>query len=351
VSKESEIGADMTFQLSKGNWLSNVTLNSTYWNRTSSDVIYAVDAAPSTGGGGYLTNAFSLNSNGYTFALNMNVFKSKDFNWDFTANFNHQSSKIGSISTGQDIVVTSGAGYGNYVLRAGTKIGQLYGLMTFKDVYQTKQDGTAYIAAANYGKYQVVNGNLVDTATKGILFTNENYAYGDPNPNFNMAFINNFSYKGFSLNIQFDWVSGSHLYNQTKEWMYRDGIHGDWGEKITVNGQTGAWANYYTSAYADQFGSINGARNSIKDYFYEDASFLRLRNLTFAYDAAKLIKIKYIKKLQLVFTGRNLWTLTKYTGFDPEVSSGSSNSGFDRGVDYASTPNSKTYQIGINVGF
>jgi TonB-linked SusC/RagA family outer membrane protein len=225
VSKESEIGADMTFQLNKGNWLSNITLNSTYWSRISSDVIYAVDAAPSTGGGGYLTNAFSLNSNGYTFALNMNVYKSKDFNWDFTANFNHQSSKIGSISTGQDIVVTSGAGYGNYVLRAGTKIGQLYGLMTFKDVYQTKQDGTPYIASANYGKYQVVNGNLVDTTTKGILFTNENYAYGDPNPNFNMAFINNFSYKGFSLNIQFDWVSGSHLYNQTKEWMYRDGIH------------------------------------------------------------------------------------------------------------------------------
>ncbi len=351
VSRESEVGADFTFKLGKGNWLSYATLNATVWNRTSKDVIYAVDASPSTGGGGYLTNAFALASNGYTFALNLNVLKSKDFTWDFTANFNHQTSKIASISTGQDIVVTSGAGYGNYVLRAGTKIGQLYGLKTFRGPDQTKQDGSAYIDKSNYGKYQVVNGTLVDTATKGILFTNENYAYGDPNPKFNMAFINNLNYKGFTLSFQFDWVNGSHLYNQTKEWMYRDGIHGDWGNKITINGQTGAWSNYYTSAYADQFGSINGARNSIKDYFYEDASFLRLRNVSIAYDAAKILKIKYVKKLQLVLTGRNLWTVTKYTGFDPEVSSGTTNSGFDRGVDYASTPNSKTYQVGLNVGF
>jgi TonB-linked SusC/RagA family outer membrane protein len=351
VSKETEIGADLTFKLGKGSWLSYATLNTTVWNRTSSNVIYSVDAPPSSGGAGYLTNAFSLTSSGYTFALNLNVLKSKDFTWDFTANYNHQSSKIGSISTGQDIVVTSNAGYGNYVLRAGTKIGQLYGLKTFRGPDQTKQDGSAYIDKSLYGKYQVVNGTLVDTATKGILFTNENYAYGDPNPKFNMAFINTLTYKGITLNFQFDWVNGSHLYNQTKEWMYRDGIHGDYGNKLTINGQTGAWSNYYTSAYADQFGSINGARNSIKDYFFEDASFLRLRNVSIAYDAAKIVKIKYIKRLQLVLSGRNLWTATKYTGMDPEVSSGASNSGFDRGVDYASTPNSKTYQIGLNVGF
>ena len=351
VSKESEIGADLTFKIGKGTWFSNGTLSTTIWKRTSADVIYPVDLAPSTGFGGFLTNSFSLSSKGYTFALNLNIIASKDFTWDFTANYNHQSSMISKINNGQPIVVTSSAGYGNYVLQEGSKIGQLYGLKTFRDPGQTKQNGTPYIAKADYGKYQVVNGNLVDTATKGILFTSENYSFGDPNPTFNMAFINNFSYKGLTLSVQFDWVYGNHLYNQSKEWMYRDGIHGDWGEKITINGQTGAWANYYTSAYADQFGSINGARNSIKDYFFEDASFLRLRNLAISYDFQRLVKLKYFKKLQLVLTGRNLWTKTKYTGFDPEISSGASNSAFDRGVDYVSTPNSKTYQVGINVGF
>jgi len=196
-----------------------------------------------------------------------------------------------------------------------------------------------------------VNGILVDTATRGIQFTNQNYSYGDPNPKFNMAFINNFSYKGISLSFQLDWVHGSHLYNQMKEWMYRDGIHGDYGNKITINGQTAAFSAFYTSAYADMFGSINGARNSIKDYFFEDASFLRLRNLSIGFDVLRYTKIKYFKKLQFVLTGRNLWTLTKYTGMDPETSSGTTNSGFDRGVDYATTPNNRTYQVGLNIGF
>jgi hypothetical protein len=351
VSKESEIGADLTFKIGRGTWLSNGTLSATVWKRTSQDNIYPVDAPPSSGGGGFSTNSFTLASHGVTLALNLNVISSKNFTWDMTTNFNTQTSEIASVSTGQPIIITSSAGYGNYVLQAGSKIGQLYGLKAFKSVEQTKLDGTPYIAKADYGKYQVVNGNLVDTATKGILFTNENYAFGDPNPKFNMAFINNFSYKGLTLSVQFDWVYGSHLYNQSKEWMYRDGIHGDWGEKLTINGQTGAWSNYYTSAYADQFGSINGARNAVKDYFYEGASFLRLRNLSLSYDFQKLVKLKYFKKLQLVLTGRNIWTVTNYTGFDPEINSGASNSGFDRGVDYVSTPNVKTYQVGINVGF
>lgn len=351
VSKETEIGTDLTFSLGRKNWLSSATFSGTVWKRTSSDVIYQVDAAPSTGGSGYLTNSFTLSSKGVTFILNLNVLKSKDFNWDFTANFNHQSSQIDAISTGQPIIVTSGAGYGNYVLQAGSKIGQLYGLKTFRDVNQTRQDGSLYITQANQGKYAVVNGTLVDTATRGIQFTNQNYAYGDPNPKFNMAFINNLSYKGFSLSFQFDWVSGSHLYNQMKEWMYRDGIHGDYGNKLTINGQTAAYAAYYTSAYGDMWGSINGARNSIKDYFFEDASFIRLRNLSIGLDVLRYAKIKYFKKLQFVLTGRNLLTITKYTGMDPETSSGTTNSGFDRGVDYATTPNNRTFQVGLNVGF
>ena len=351
ISKESEIGGDMTFNMGRGPWLGSATLSTTVWKRTSNDNIYQVDAAPSSGGGGYLTNAFSLSANGYTFALNLDVLKTKNFNWDFTANFNHQTSEISSVSSGGDIIVLSNAGYGNYVLKAGYKIGQLYGLKTFRSVDQTRQDGTAYIAKADYGKYQVVNGTLVDTATKGIMFTNELYPFGDPNPKFNMSFINNLSYKGIMLSFQFDWVHGSHLYNQTKEWMYRDGIHGDFGDKVTINGQTGAWSNYYMSAYADMWGSINGARNSVKDYFYEDASFLRLRNVALAIDVIRFVKIKGFKKLQLVLTGRNIWTKTKYTGMDPEVSSGAGNSGFDRGVDYVSMPNSKTYQVGLNLGF
>jgi hypothetical protein len=193
----------------------------------------------------------------------------------------------------------------------------------------------------------------VDTATKGIQFSAETYAFGDPNPKFNASFINAFSYKDFlTFSFQFDWVYGSHLYNQTKEWMYRDGIHGDFSKPITINGTTAAYTAYYGSAYSGSWGSLYGpGNNATKDYFYEDASFLRLRNVSLGFDLAKVMNIKYFKKLQLVFTGRNILTVTKYTGFDPEVSSGAVNSSFDRGVDHSTLPNTKSYMVGLNVGF
>lgn len=352
ISKETEIGTDFTINLNEGEWFQNVGISSTFWKRKSKDVIYAVDAPPTSGGGSYLTNAFSLSSNGFQFSLNLSVASTKNLTWDFTTTFGHQSSKIDAVSTNQDIVLTASAGSTNLVLKAGDKIGQIYGLKAFTSVEQTRKDGTPYISKADQGKYEMVNGVLVETATRGIMFTNETFAIGDPNPKFNASFINSLRYKDFAtLSFQFDWIYKSHLYNQTKEWMYRDGIHGDFGDKITVGGQTAAFSNYYISAYSDMWGSINGARNSTKDYFYEDASFVRLRNVSLAIDAAKVFHIKYFQKLQLVLSGRNLWTATKYTGFEPEINTGTSNSAYERGIDHNSMPNIKTYQVGLNLGF
>lgn len=351
VSKETELGADLSLSLGRGDWFKTLNLSTTFWKRSSVDVIFGVDAPPSSGGGTFLTNAFDLSSKGYQFTLNLNIVSSKDFTWDFTTTLGHQTSMIDKVSNGQDIVLTASAGSTNLVLRPGDKIGQIYGLKTFTSVEQKRKDGSSYIAKENQGKYQLVNGYLVDTATKGLMFTNETYPLGDPNPKFNASFINMLNYKDIvTLSFQFDWVYGTHLYNQTKEWMYRDGIHGDFGNKFTVNGQTGAWSNYYVSAYGDMWGSINGARNSTKDYFYEDASFVRLRNVSLAFDAAKVWRNKIFRKLQLVLSGRNLWTDTKYTGFDPETNTGTSNSAYERGIDHNSMPNIKTYQVGLNIG-
>ena len=206
---------------------------------------------------------------------------------------------------------------------------------------------TPYIDPADQANYSVAsNGWVVNTATKQPYFTPDQYSFGDPNPKFNLSFINEFNYKGFvTVNFQIDWLNGQHLYNQTKEWMYRDAINGDYDKPITINGETGAWTAFYRGVYAQR------QRNGTKNYFYEDASFVRLRNISLAFDIAKVTKLKYFKRAQLVLSGRNIVTITKYTGFDPEVSSGSVNSAFDRGVDNSTIPNMKSYQIGLNVGF
>jgi hypothetical protein len=190
------------------------------------------------------------------------------------------------------------------------------------------------------------NGWVINKATKFPYVTPDKHSFGDPNPKFNVSFINDFSFSNWlNVSFQVDWVKGNHLYNQTKEWMYRDGIHADYAKPFTIDGATGAWTAFYRGVYAAV------QRNGTKNYFYEDASFVRLRNVSVAVDVAKLTKMPVLRRLQVVLSGRNLVTFTKYTGMDPEISSGSINSAWDRGTDHSTLPNFKSYQATLNFGF
>ncbi|SKC88744.1 SusC/RagA family TonB-linked outer membrane protein [Ohtaekwangia koreensis] len=354
VSKETEIGTDFTVDVSNGgDWFKSITGSFTYWKRKSENVIYTVSVAPSTGSTGQLTNAIGMSSNGVQFSLNLPVYSSATMTWDFTTNWGHQVSKIDAIAGGNDIILNSGAGDASLVLTPGQIIGQIYGYKALTSVDATRANGSRYITAGTEGNYEIVDGRLVDKTTYQIQFADEKTPLANPNPKFNASFINSVSYKDFiTFSFQFDWVYGSKLYNQTKEWMYRDGIHGDYEKQVTIDGKTGAFPAYWSSAYYGLFGSLNGAGNlATKDFFLEDASFLRLRNISFAFDLAKIMKIQSLKKFQLVLTGRNLLTFTDYSGFDPEISSGTVNSAFDRGVDHNTLPNTKSYQVGLNIGF
>jgi TonB-linked SusC/RagA family outer membrane protein len=356
VSKEFEAGTDLTIPANKTGTVFNVINASfTYWHKKSMNVIYTVNQPLSTGATGALNNAFDLHSEGYQFSINTPVVSTRTFTWNFTTNWGHQLSMIDKVEGGQPIPVGPIDGNSLYVyLVPGYRIGQLYGYKAIHNFSQTYQDGkTPYFPGGNNGQYQIVNGDVVDTATKGIQFTAEKYPLGNTDPKFNASFINEFSYKDFlSFSFQFDWIYGAHMYSETKEWMYRDGIDNDFTKKVTINGQTGAYTAYWASAYYGLWGSTHGSGNEApKDYFLYPASFLRLRNASLALDFARLYKIKGVKKLQLFLSGRNLWTKTKYPGMDPEISSLTPNSSYTRGVDNSSIPNLKSYQAGINVGF
>jgi TonB-dependent starch-binding outer membrane protein SusC len=364
VSKETEIGADFIFKLGSGSFFNSLTFSPTYWTRTTDNAIWDVDNAPSTGVTSLKNNAFSLASNGYQFSLGLQVADKKDFNWRFTTNFGHQTSEISKIS-GPPIFLTSAAGSTSYSFQEGAKIGQIYGYVGLHSVDERDAAGKLYIAEANQGAYTVAsNGWVVNKTTKAPYFTPNQYSFGDPNPKFNVSFINSLGFlkNKIMVNFQIDWVNGSHVYNQTKEWMYRDGIHSDYEQPFTMktqfgNDTTGAWSAFYRGVYAER------SRNGTKNYFYEDASFVRLRNVEVAFDLVSLFDIKGIRRLQLILSGRNLITITKYTGLDPEVNSSDvytsdplynedgGNSAWDRGTDHNTMPNLRQYSVGLKLGF
>jgi TonB-linked SusC/RagA family outer membrane protein len=357
VSQETEVGTDLSFHVSNGNWLKSINAGFTYWTRKTDNAIYTQTLPPSTGATSILTNAIGLSSNGWQLSLNIPVLSSKDLTWDFTANFGHQTSTITHVAGGDIPVATSASEGGSsaaLVLSAGRKIGEIYGYKALTSVGELRADGkTPFIDPTQQANYSIVNGRVVNNIRKTMTFSDEYTSFGDANPTLTSSYINSFNYKGYlTFGFQVDWNLGSHLYNATKEWMYRDANNSDYQKPVTINGQTGGWTAYYVSAYyATSVASVKPAADGTNDYFYENSSFARLRNIYIGVDLARFIKEPWLKKCQLVLSGRNLVTITKYSGMDPEMTSGQSNSAFDRGVDYTTLPNMKSYQATLNIGF
>lgn len=347
IVSELEIGTDITLNILKGDWLKNANFSFNFWKRKVNDAYLNVDVAPSLGLGRQLTNAVDMSSDGIQASLNLSMFSSKNLTWSFTTNFSKQKSVIDKVLGNSEVNIQSAAGSAQYIIRAGEKIGQLYGYLFLTNVNELDANKNPYIPVADQPNWEVAsNGYVVNKTTKQPFATADRHSLGDPNPKFNMSFINELNYKGFlNFSFQFDWIYKSNLYNQTKEWMYRDGIHKDYAVPVTINGQTEAWTAFYRGAYAVR------QANGTKSYFMEDASFLRLRNVALALELTHFLKVKGINRIQLLLSGRNLLTVTDYTGMDPEVSSGTVNSSFDRGVDHNTIPNVKTYQAGIKLGF
>ena len=343
---------EMSFNVSKGSWLRSVNVAFTYWKRKTDNAIFAQNVPPSTGAPQVLTNAIGVKSDGWQLAVNIPVFSTRDWQWDLTVNMGHQTSIITAVNGG-DIPLTTAAGSSGLILAAGRKIGEIYGYKALTSVSQLRADKTPFIDATEQGNYEIVNGRVVNKITKAIFFSDEAESLGDPNPKLSSSLINQITWKGMiSFGFQFDWIYGSHLYNQTNEWMYRDGISSDFVKPVTINGETGAFSAYYASAYYALGSTAKGVGNNVtKDYFYKDASFVRLRNVSLGIDFSKIAKQDWLKKCQLIFSGRNLLTFTKYDGLDPEISSGASNSAFDRGIDHSTIPNLKAYQVTLNLGF
>jgi hypothetical protein len=104
----------------KGNWFSNFNLSGTYWDKQTDNAIWPTDAAPSTGTGSIIDNAFGLSARGTQISLSTTAYTSKNIKWNFTANFSRQNSEITAVKD-KPVVILSNAGSSGYVLEAGKR--------------------------------------------------------------------------------------------------------------------------------------------------------------------------------------------------------------------------------------
>ncbi|WP_297891774.1 TonB-dependent receptor [uncultured Capnocytophaga sp.] len=186
-------------------------------------------------------------------------------------------------------------------------------------------------------KYKDLNGD-------GRISVSDKTYIGDPNPDFTFGLTNDFSYKNFTLSVFFQGSYGNDIYNASR--IETEGMYKDQNQSTAVLNRWRKPGDITDIPRAKQ-GTDNIKASS---RWVEDGSYLRLKTLTLAYNLSNEELLRYgIRKIQPYFTAQNLWTLTNYKGFDPEVNQGLS--GPTMGIDWGTYPQTKTFIFGLNIDF
>jgi TonB-linked SusC/RagA family outer membrane protein len=359
INRELEVGTDFTVSPFSGEWLPRVTVSTTYWTRKTEGAYQNAQVAPSTGFSTRLDNLTNITSHGVDLSIDASVYNGRNITWDISARWGYSRAIVNKIANGQDVVDFA------FALKQGKPLGQFYVQTPLHSVNQLGPDGkTPLIPVAQQGNYSVTStGMVVLNSDNYVQYTptNDLSAVGHAYPDFTSSLTNRFTFfKKLSVSFQFDWIHGNSIYNVTKQWLYRPvgGTGGQGGEssdldkKITIQGQTGSFVNYYNSIY-----NVGLPVSP----FIENGSYIRLRDLSIGYDLSRYVAgTRAIKRLTITASGRNLLTFTKYSGLDPENLGAYDENGNNlanqrigafTGADYYSTPNLRSYQFALNVGF
>jgi TonB-linked SusC/RagA family outer membrane protein len=345
--RELEVGTDVTITPGSKEWFNKISLSFTYWHKNNKNNIQYVDLAPSSGAQQIRDNLIDLTVKGADVSLDASMLTSKKVDWQLGVRFGTFKTKVDKVANGRDFV------NGLFVVKQGESLGNFYTVTPLSSIDQTRPtDKTRYIPEADASQYEIVNGIVVNKTTKRALLTDatDQRITGNAYPDFTMSFFNTVTlWQRLSIAMQWDWYHGNEIYNLTKQWMYRDRIQKDFDKAITVNGETGAFVNFYNSLY-----------NSVQrtGWFVEDGSFWRMRDLTLTYQLGSTLHVPWIKGIALTASGRNLLTITDYSGLDPEATSAQDSqgnktvgAGSNIGADYFAIPNLRSYQFGINFQF
>ena len=340
-----EIGVELKF------FDNRAGLDFTYYNNQNKDLLISVPIAGSSGFRSTYMNAASMENKGVEIMASITPVKTKDFVWDFTANFTKNKNKVLSLATGVESI----------------DLGGFTGILV--DVVAGEPYGSIY----STGFYKDSNGNVIinDVATTSAGKPNEGYGYPikDPNmkslgsvaPKWTLGLNNDFNYKGISLSFLFDIKHGGLMWNGTKGRMVGFGTAKETenrGESVTFSGVKGhvtngqivssGTQNDIQTTYSEYYyKNIGGGASPAQEQFVEKTDWVRLREVTIAYELGKIFKTSFLNHLSIYATGRNLWISTPYDGIDPETNlSGASN---DQGFDYFNMPNTKSYVFGIKL--
>lgn len=340
------------------------------------DLLLAVAIPPTTGYSSQIKNLGSTSNQGLELQLTAYVVQKQDFSW--TSNFNISTNRNRVTNLGPVTQQTRNSGWqgsdgtDDYLVKVGQPVGLMYGFVT--DGFYSVDDFTynattrAYTIKTGvpvnsvYGvpqpgmlKWKDIDGDGLITADK------DRTVIGNATPKFMGGWNNQITYKNFDASVFVNWVVGNDIYNANKiEWT--DGafpnlnmlsiMQNRW-TNINEAGQivTEPEALKALNANTTIWSPVRVQRYWLHSWAVEDGSFLRVNNLTLGYSIpATMLKKVGISRFRAYATVNNLATLTKYSGYDPEVSTRRSDP-LSQGVDFAGYPRARTVVFGLNLTF
>jgi len=320
-----------------------VTFTMDYFINQTRNLLLNVALPPSSGFGTALQNAGTLQNRGFEFATNVIAMDKKDFRWDISANMSLLSNKVTDLASTPSFYSFVGSHLGpegSYV-SVGQPLGGWFGY-DYIGLWQNADEiarnpSIAGIDKPGYPRYRDVNGD-------GTIDISDRTYLGDPNPRVVLGLNTTLRYKGFDVNIFVRGAYGQKIRNlQASE--HADGV-GNYNQYRAV---LDAWSPQNTGATRPIIDATREFPSFFRrsNFFIENGSFTRLQNLSIGYT---LPSVKHIRSARVYVSGQNLFVITKYTGFDPEVSNGGQ-SPLNRGDDYDAYPRPRTFTFGVQLGF
>lgn len=287
-----------------------------WYRKVTSDLLYSVDIPSPSYISKQVANVGSVRNSGIEFTLNGVIIDKPDVTWSANVNLSHNKNMVLSLSNdkyaGKYLITGACNGQGlsgqySQIIQEGSPLGTFYGKRF------TGLDSNGMETYANDGASEVI---------------------GCAQPDLVYGFGTSFRYKRFSASASFHGTIGNDIYNNTaNNHAYLSNLPG---------------RNVMKEAVAS--GVAYGQPKTFSSRWIEDGSFLRMDNLTFAYEFD--VKNCFLSRAQIYCTAQNLFVLTKYSGLDPEVNSKTTGNGTAPiGTDYLSYPRARTFSLGVNLTF
>lgn len=360
---ETDIQKNLGFDLAFFN--DRITLTVDIYHNQIKDLLYRTPLPGNTGYTTTIKNIASLSNRGVEVALGAEIIKTKNFSFSTNFNISFNKNRLDALSDPDEEGITTIVNWEPnfsaipaFISRVGGPLGQIYGyisegLYQYSD-YDKLPNGTYVLKPGVSGsivqvgrgvqpgseKYKDINGD-------GVIDDNDKTVIGNGYPIHTGGWSNNFRYKNFDLNLFLQWSYGNDIINANRIWFT--------GGELTYRRSSGpqnAFAEYagrWTPTHTNtDIAKIGSNANVYSTRYVEDGSYIRLKTFNLGYSfPQKMLRNLKITRLRIYVAASNLITLTKYKGYDPEVSTYSS--GLSPALDYSSYPRPITITAGINL--